>query len=90
MTEVAENTAAAATRDDRFAPIAPEELEETEIEISILGSPRPLAAASERDVLSRLRPGVDGVILEAPGARATFLPSVWAQVPKPRGLPGGT
>jgi AMMECR1 domain-containing protein len=43
-----------------------------------------LAFADERDALAQLRPGIDGVILEAGWRRATFLPQVWEQLPEPR------
>ena len=42
-----------------------------------------LPAVDEPELLARLRPGVDGVILSAPGHRATFLPQVWDQLPDP-------
>jgi len=33
------------------------------------------------DLLSKLRPGIDGVILRDGYRRATFLPQVWEQIP---------
>ena len=39
------------------------------------GNPRPVR--SEADAVSRLRPGVDGVILSYGAHRGTFLPQVW-------------
>ncbi len=38
---------------------------------------------SEADLLSRLRPGVDGLILLEDDQRATFLPSVWESLRNP-------
>ena len=35
------------------------------------------------DLLARLQPGVDGIILKLGKARATFLPQVWEQLPQP-------
>jgi AMMECR1 domain-containing protein len=35
-------------------------------------------------VLLRLRPGVDGLVLEAGGRSATFIPAMWEQLPDPR------
>ena len=46
--------------------------------------PQPLPFSSEADALRRLRPGIDGVIFEYGGRRATLLPQVWEQVPEPR------
>jgi AmmeMemoRadiSam system protein A len=81
--DVAENAFNAAFRDPRFPPLHPAELEALDIHISILGLPEIIAAGSEQELLGQLRPGMDGLIIEAHGRRATFLPSVWAQLPNP-------
>jgi hypothetical protein len=54
------------------------------IEVSVLSAPTPLPASTLVDAYSKLRPGVDGVIVEM-GAwnRATFLPQVWEGLPTP-------
>jgi len=82
--DVEENTLNAAFRDPRFTPLAAAELEVTRIEVSLLGVPAPLPIAGEDDLLQRLRPGVDGVVLAFRGRRATFLPQVWESLPEPR------
>ena len=82
--DVEENTRNAAFRDPRFAPLAAAELDVTRIEVSLLGVPAPLPIAGEDDLLQRLRPGVDGVVLAFRGRRATFLPQVWESLPEPR------
>ena len=83
--DVAENAFAAAFRDPRFPPLQAAETADLEIHISVLSEPEPLPFADEQDLLARLRPGVDGLILEGPGGhRGTFLPSVWEQLPDPR------
>lgn len=79
--DVRDHALAAATEDYRFLPIQPDELAEIEIEVSILTEPRPLDYASPQELLARLRPGVDGVILSSGLRRATFLPQVWEKVP---------
>jgi AmmeMemoRadiSam system protein A len=81
--DVAANAFAAAFRDPRFSPLARHELAAVHIDISVLSPPRPLQCESEQDLINRLRPGVDGLILEAGTHRATFLPSVWEQLPEP-------
>lgn len=73
----------AAFRDSRFAPLQREEFGALAIEVSLLEPPLPLAASSEADARAALRPGVDGVILEWRGRRATLLPQVWEQLPGP-------
>jgi AmmeMemoRadiSam system protein A len=79
--DVREHARAAASEDYRFMPVTPEEVPEIEIEISILSEPRPMAFDCPEDLLARLRPGVDGVILMMGLHRATFLPQVWEKVP---------
>lgn len=74
---------AAATQDYRFSPVQPAELPAIKIEISRLTLPAPLEYASPSDLLARLRPGVDGVLLRDGSRRATFLPQVWAKIPSP-------
>ncbi len=75
------NALNAAFSDYRFAPLTAEELKRVVIEVSILTSPAPLAYANAEDLINRLRPGVDGVILSKAGRSATFLPQVWDQLP---------
>jgi AmmeMemoRadiSam system protein A len=82
--DVAENAFASAFRDPRFAPLAAAEEPEIHIDISALTAPAPFPFASEADLLARLRPGRHGLILSHNGHRATFLPSVWEQLPDPR------
>ena len=72
----------AALRDHRFPMVSGDEVEELQIDISILTPPQNLAYTDGNDLLQKLRPHVDGVILKGPGgASATFLPQVWEQLP---------
>ncbi len=82
--DVAANARAAALRDTRFPPVRPAELPRLSIEVSLLSPPVALPAASEAEAIARLRPSVDGVVLEDGEARATFLPQVWEQLPEAR------
>ncbi len=81
--DVVEHARAAATEDFRFYPVRPDESTALAIEISVLSEPAPLAYAQPDDLLTLLRPGVDGVILVSGLHRATFLPQVWEKVPSP-------
>ena len=78
---VAENARNAALRDPRFPPVQPDELDKIRIEISVLTEPQPLAFSSPDDLLSKLHPNEDGVLLHIGPRTATFLPQVWAQIP---------
>lgn len=81
--DVEANAVAAALHDPRFAPLSARELDDTVVEVSVLSAPAALPVADEAELLARLRPGVDGVVLSACGRRATFLPQVWEQLPDP-------
>jgi len=63
----------AALRDGRFQPVAPEELPQLHIEVSVLTPPVKLAR------LGDLVAGRDGVILEHQGRHGVFLPQVWEE-----------
>jgi AmmeMemoRadiSam system protein A len=78
---VVENARAAASRDPRFPSVAPYELDDLRIEISVLTELEPLAFSSPEDLLGKLEPGVSGVVLRIDGLMSTFLPQVWAMVP---------
>lgn len=81
LLDVKANAYAAAFRDPRFSPLTVAELEATEIEISLLSAKQPLQFSGERDALSQLQPGIDGIVFECGRYRSTFLPQVWEQLP---------
>jgi AmmeMemoRadiSam system protein B/AmmeMemoRadiSam system protein A len=77
------NAVNAAFHDPRFPALKAHELDQIDIEISILTEPHPLEYGDSKDLLSKLRVHVDGVILSKGPASATFLPQVWEQLPRP-------
>ncbi len=79
--DVIEHAAAAAVDDFRFKPVRPEEVASLSIEVSVLTHPEQLGYDNTEDLLQRLRPGIDGVIIKDGRMRATFLPQVWEQLP---------
>ena len=82
--DVAVNAVAAGFGDPRFSPLKPSELAELTISISALSPATPLALADEDELVARLHPGRDGLILRERGAGALFLPSVWRVLPDRR------
>ena len=80
---VRENAINAAFGDPRFSPLTVAELAAIEIEVSILSEPQPLTYEDGDDLVAKLKPNIDGVIIAKGSARATFLPQVWAQLPQP-------
>ena len=81
--DIFSNSQAAAFKDPRFKPLTIDEFHQTDIHISVLSVPEKLTVSSREQLLTQLRPGVDGLILEENGRRATYLPSVWEQLPDP-------
>lgn len=79
--DVRDHAVAAALEDPRFPPVNERELSRIDIEVSRLTRPVPLEYEDANDLLSRLRPHVDGVILRDAFRRATFLPQVWEKIP---------
>lgn len=80
--DVARNTVAA-SRDPRFDPVGPAELDDICIEVSVLERPRPMEFSDYDELISRLEPGSDGVILSWQDHKALLLPQVWERVPQP-------
>jgi AmmeMemoRadiSam system protein A len=81
--DVREHAVAAALEDPRFRPVGETELSRIKLEVSRLTAPRLLEYSSSEDLLTKLRPHVDGVILKNEYRRATFLPQVWEKIPDP-------
>ncbi|MBA3007353.1 MAG: AmmeMemoRadiSam system protein A [Proteobacteria bacterium] len=75
------NALNAAFHDSRFPELTVEELAKVHIDISILTRPQALTYRDGADLIARLRPGIDGVILRLGRYSATFLPQVWEQLP---------
>ncbi len=81
--DVALHAYEAALEDPRFPPLREIERSKLDIHISILSPPEPMKISGEADLLNQLRAGVDGLIIESRGRRATFLPSVWEELAAP-------
>jgi AmmeMemoRadiSam system protein A len=86
--EVVYSTYQSAVHDPRFSPVTPDEVPQIRIEISILTPPQPLHYADSRELLTLLRPEVDGVILRYGTRTGTFLPQVWERITRPEDFLG--
>lgn len=84
VADVAEHAFAAAFRDPRFEPLTAAERDGLVLSVSVLSRPAPFPVANEADLLRRLRPRVDGLIIEEGGRKALFLPAVWETLPDPK------
>jgi AmmeMemoRadiSam system protein A len=96
--DVARSAFQAAFHDPRFDPVGEHELCALRLEVSVLSPLENVRATDEADLLNRLTPGTDGLVIVVNEIRATFLPDVWTTLPEPRqfiaalkakcGLPG--
>jgi hypothetical protein len=86
--DVWHNAWAAAFADPRFTALSPSEWVRADVAVSVLSPLAPLPVRTEAELLERLQPGTDGLVLEFGRARATFLPAVWEQVPEPAAFVG--
>lgn len=81
--DVNENAFNAASKDYRFDPVTPDELSDITISVSILNKPEAVDFNSYKDLLKKLTPNEDGVIVTKGRNRATFLPQVWEHLNDP-------
>lgn len=83
VVDVAHNAYAAAFQDPRFPPVSDAECGRLDLHISLLTPPEPFPVATEADLLARMVPFEDGLILADGDRRGTFLPAVWEALPDP-------
>ncbi len=81
--DIAENAFSAAFRDPRFPPLEDTELPDLSIHLSILSPAKEMTFSSQEDLLAKLRPRIDGLIMQEGHRRGTFLPTVWESLPTP-------
>ncbi len=80
LDDVISNAQSSAFRDPRFPPLSFEELDKIIIEVSILTKAKSLRYKDYEDLKTKIKPGVDGVILKEGYQQATFLPQVWDEL----------
>ena len=80
IVDAAHNALAAAFADPRLPAVTPDDYARMSIKVSVLSPPTPMAVTNRDELLATLRPGIDGVLLEAGPRRSTLLPSVWPKV----------
>jgi AmmeMemoRadiSam system protein A len=78
---IAYNTVAAASRDPRFPPVTNNELAAMAVEVTVLTPLRPLVYRDHDELLLKIQPGIDGVMLRWGERRGLLLPQVWARIP---------
>ena len=78
--DVAKNARKAATEDQRFKPVLPDELADLTVSISFLTDYEPIDFENEEDLLRQIVQGTDGVVLRDGNRQGLLLPSVWSEV----------
>lgn len=78
---VIDNAYSAAYSDPRFSPVSENEIKDIHIEISVLTVPEKLDYKDGNDLLNKLIPDQDGLIIKKGFYSSTFLPQVWEQLP---------
>ncbi len=79
--DIYDNAINSAFRDPRFYPLNNEEFNSIKIEISILSVPEEVQFNDYKELLDKIRPGIDGIIIRKGYYQATFLPQVWEEIP---------
>ena len=81
--DVGRHAVDAALHDPRARRLALAQVDGLELEISLLSGLEPVEFADEDGMLAAVRPGIDGLVLEHRGQRATLLPVMWEQLREP-------
>jgi len=83
VADLIENARKSAFDDPRFPPLTAAELDQINLHISILSTPRRIVCNSEAELARALRPDIDGLIVRDGKQQAIFLPSVWEGIHDP-------
>ena len=67
--------------DYRFNPVTKDELKDIKVSISILTEPKKIEFEDEEDLLDKIVPNIDGIIIKDGRYQAVYLPVVWEQLP---------
>lgn len=82
--DVAHNAVAAALHDPRSHAIRLSDVDELDLELSILSELQRIPVRTEKEALDAIRPGIDGIVLIWHEHSATFLPAMWEKIPDVR------
>lgn len=76
------DSAKSACHDPRFPVLRDDELKKIKIEISVLTEPEAVESNSTEELLKKIKPREDGIIIKYGFSSALFLPQVWEQLPE--------
>jgi len=81
ITDLVEHAKDAAFKDTRFSPVKEEELPDLKFSVSILTDPKKIVFENEDQLMEKIVPNEDGIIIRDGDLQAVYLPSVWAEIP---------
>ena len=81
--DVVHHTFSASYYDPRFPDLKAIDPKKIEIHISLLSPIEEIKFSSEPELLSKICPGKDGLLMCENQQRGTFLPAVWESIPDP-------
>jgi AmmeMemoRadiSam system protein A len=84
LDDIIANARSAAFRDPRFQALSENEFSQLKVEVSVLTEPELLEYENYSDLLTKVTPKVDGLILKHGGYQGTFLPQVWEELTVPQ------
>lgn len=67
---------AAAFKDDRFTPLKKDEFNKIKIDVSVLSLPKKIVVSDKKEYLTKIKIGVDGLIIKYKGYSGVLLPQV--------------
>ena len=79
--DLANNAFAAAMNDPRFKPVTQDELKDIDFSISLLTNFEKIEFNSADDLLSKIQPHIDGLLIKDGKRQGLFLPAVWEKIP---------
>lgn len=84
ITDLIQHAKDAAFNDYRFNKVTENELKDIKIAVSLLTEPRKIEFTDEEDLLNKMVPNIDGIIIKDGQYQAVYLPVVWEQLPDKR------
>ena len=79
--DIVKNSTYSAYNDFRFQPVNESEIDFIKISISLLSEPKSIEFTNETELLNKITPFRDGIIIKDGRRQAVYLPSVWEDLP---------
>ncbi|PIR34575.1 MAG: hypothetical protein COV36_00515 [Alphaproteobacteria bacterium CG11_big_fil_rev_8_21_14_0_20_44_7] len=87
--DIVKNSHTAVRNTKIYQDMTPEKFRRLKISIYLLSELTELSFSDEKDMISQLKPGVDGVVFQWGKVYRTYLPVVWENTPNPQDFIAG-